>query len=542
MRPLLALLLLSGCVDARSGAGAECARNSQCAAPLVCALQHCRNECNSSRDCPIGAACLRSEAGFGVCQLERETACSGDGACVEPLVCRFGACTNECVDVACVPGATCRDGACFDPATMVCESDLDCPGLACIDGRCLVVCLSGRDCRFGSDCIEGSCVPSDFDAGPQDSGEAPDGGSDGAVDATPPFCDPSVLDVIDLDVGEAFACALVEDGSVWCWGSNGAGQLGNPALAVGSTTTASAVRVAEVDDAVAIATGHSHACALLADRTVVCWGDHTRGQCGVGAPTENVRSPRAVVSSEGFSELALGGFASCALDGDIVSCFGSRSGGALADGSTSGIADVPVLATEVGPTRALDYEHAGGAALLADGSVFTWGDSALGVTNSTYDTPSFVDSVAIVMGEAHACLLRPEGQVYCAGDNSVGQLGDPARGASDPSFGLVGGLTGITQLSATSSNTCARSGEGDVHCWGANLNGSLGLGDTLQRSEPERVDLPGPAAHIAVGRAFSCAIVGGRVYCWGSSVSGGLGLFPPPPNPYLVSRPVECLP
>lgn len=538
---VLVLVLLVGCVEARSGAGAECSRNSECAAPLVCALERCRNECNSSRDCPIGASCIRSELDFGVCQLDDELSCSGE--CAGDLVCAESQCVNSC-DEGCLPGSECRDGGCIESAVS-CDVDAECSeGQVCLSGRCQRECISMRDCRFGRSCVDGRCVVASIDAGrdvevPFDASlDAP------ATDTTPEmFCDASAVPAIDVAVGRDHACVVLSTGSVYCWGDNALGQIGSAALVVGVTDVWSAFP-ADVSDAQEVSAGVAHTCVRRADDTVECWGDNTDGGCGVGRTDRIVRVPESI-GLPGVAQLALGSRASCARVGTTVSCWGRQVNNGLANGVTSGNAFAPVVATELMNVRTLAYAYAGGAALDVSGALRVWGDHHPVADTPAYVSPSFTDATMLAVGAEHICLLRSDGSVWCAGDNEFGQLGDPSRDTSsgpDLSWTRLPSLSDVVQVDASDNNTCARTSIGDLWCWGINTNGSLGVGMSGVVTEPTQVELPSAADDVSVGNDASCAIATGSVYCWGANLAGRLGFPQTFGSTNEPTIPVECLP
>src|SRR5262249_40388411 len=137
--------------------------------------------------------------------------------------------------------------------------------------------------------------------------------------------------------GKSHACALLADGTVRCWGNNDFGQLGN------TVTTPQPVPVVGLTNAVAIAAGPLYTCALLADGTVRCWGDNYFGQLGT-APTDQAQfTPVTAVGVDNAVAIIAGGFPgsqssrpsgqTCALlaDGDMH-CWGDNASGQLSTG------------------------------------------------------------------------------------------------------------------------------------------------------------------------------------------------------------------
>lgn len=253
------------------------------------------------------------------------------------------------------------------------------------------------------------------------------------------------------------ACALMVGGTVRCWGDNGSGQLGN------STTTASSVPV-EVHDidtnmpAQAIALGAAHACVILQGGGVKCWGAAANGRLGNGTTTPNVTKPTSyVVGIDGSTSdasavaIASGYTHSCAvLANGRVKCWGTGVRGQLGDGQLD--ASSPVLVSGisgVGLDQAVSI--AGGSdftcALLRTGAVKCWGDQQSGqLGDGVVDTNpqsavqivqgiggSSLESkaVAISAGQHSACALMRGGQVHCWGSTANGVLGQTSGNTSE---------------------------------------------------------------------------------------------------------------
>lgn len=133
------------------------------------------------------------------------------------------------------------------------------------------------------------------------------------------------------------------------------------------------------------------------------------------------------------------------------------------------------------------------------------------------------DAKAIECGSDHTCALRRNGEVSCWGRNRNGELG---AGNTDVQITpvAVSGLTGVAELSAGFRTTCARLGDGTVKCWGD--GGSNILGRTSSDASPAPLAISGAtdAAEISVGRAHACLRKNdGTVWCWGSNNSHQLG-------------------
>ena len=283
-----------------------------------------------------------------------------------------------------------------------------------------------------------------------------------------PLSATAAIDRAAIASGAEFSCALLTDGSVQCWGSNSAGQLGDG-------TTVNQSRPVVVDGlaggVVQLAAGGAHACAVLQDQRVKCWGLNERGQLGDGSTVDrSIPVPVKVEAGNdltGVVEVAAGNAHTCArLDTGAVQCWGSRANGRLGDNSSS---DRPTAGPVTGIDGASDDASAiaissgasGSCALMADKSLRCWGvggrngdgtmtdaltpSKVLASGSDQNNDPVFADAVAVSVGGRHGCALVEGGGVWCWGDGMRGQLGDGlVRTGSSPSLNPVAVLSSGT--------------------------------------------------------------------------------------------------
>ena len=250
--------------------------------------------------------------------------------------------------------------------------------------------------------------------------------------------------------GRYFNCVLGESGQVKCWGENTNGQLGyghTNHLGDSSIETFSRIPFVEIGGEVQkLSLGYSHACALLTDGNVKCWGDNSFGQLGLGH--ENTIGDNELPSSVGTISLgqtaldiSVGYWHSCAVLADKnIRCWGRNSSGELSLLHANDIGDdeLPSTAPIVDPSEDIKRVFAGiqrTCALFENDSVKCWGDASNGISGhivpfryfSHIDHPGIINFGApvdqVALGRSHSCAALRTGEVRCWGWNSSGQLG-----------------------------------------------------------------------------------------------------------------------
>jgi alpha-tubulin suppressor-like RCC1 family protein len=322
-----------------------------------------------------------------------------------------------------------------------------------------------------------------------------------------------------LDSGRS--CALLSTGGVRCWAYgarlNGNGA-GDPILIAGTT----------IVGASKIAGGRfQHACALMIDTTVRCWGNNNNGQIGVGT-TGTITATGQALGVTGATYIGVGNYHSCAvIAAGAVKCWGMNLTGQLGDGLTAVGTPTPVQVQGLtGVTQlALGRDHTCG--LITDGTVKCWGSNnqvQLGLASTVISrftpttVPNVTGAIQITAGYQQTCALLTNGTVTCWG--LFGTYSTPTT---------VAGLTGVTQIAGGDYHFCAIVVNGAVKCWGANNYGQLGNGTTSATGviidPPVSVSQLTGALGIAAGSIHTCALLAaGAVSCWGYGVGDSAGL------------------
>ncbi|MBK8010238.1 MAG: hypothetical protein IPK13_02760 [Deltaproteobacteria bacterium] len=258
--------------------------------------------------------------------------------------------------------------------------------------------------------------------------------------------------VARIAVGMGFGCAVKMDGTLWCWGVNDSGQLGDGTL----TRRYRPVRSGAAqlgNQVIQVAVGYSHTCALRLDGTVWCTGTNNHGELGRGFYSGYDVVPAQAGAMElggDVVSVAVGVNFSCALKDDgTLWCWGRNDMGQGGDGTTFTHPTTPV---QVGPSQL--------------------GDQV----------------VSMSVGYYHACALKTDGTVWCWGGNVTdGSVGDGTFDFARPLPGMVPLPGPARETMASGRSSFALLSDGSVWAWGYNYYGQLGSGTTGNKNRPVRM-------------------------------------------------------
>ncbi|HEY8041949.1 MAG TPA: hypothetical protein VIF15_19235, partial [Polyangiaceae bacterium] len=284
---------------------------------------------------------------------------------------------------------------------------------------------------------------------------------------------PAGFTAASIGVGSNHVCAREGDGTVWCWGrDNGYGQLGDGTLDVHGEPRV----VAGVSDAIDLAVGFQHACALLRGGEVRCWGGNQDGQLGDGSRRQHA-SPAAVLALPTARAIFAGPLTTCAEDtGGATWCWGR----------------LPAVGTEPD----------------------AWGGSYPEPRpRRVAGLPAGLKTMSV--GFSHLCAIPADGLLRCWGSGFLGEMGDGtdrSRTVAD----LVPGLPAASVTSAGENFSCAIAG-GELMCWGFGItsSGAWSASTGCDRS-PCKVPSPSGLTALAGSRALCAVDAAGGVECIGS--------------------------
>lgn len=356
-----------------------------------------------------------------------------------------------------------------------------------------------------------------------------------------------------IAVGAFHSCAIKKDTGLWCWGTNGQGQLGNGAI---GTNASSPARILMQEGFSGLSGGYGHTCAIQNPGRLWCWGQNDTAQTGTGACCSDIDTPAEIVSAIPWTSVTTGKYHSCGIKLDGTGwCWGSDSTGQLGNAGTTGVQNNPSAVSGGHQWRMLSAgtEHTCG--LKTDKTIWCWGrdnNGQLGngsVITSNQTSPYQIDDPGpwawVSAGGAHTCGVKYDGSGWCWGSDTNGRLGNGTAitATQDSPSPVVGGQWAIINAGPTTS--CGIKTDGSGWCWGSDTNGKLGNGATLvtDQSIPSPIGF-GNWVDITPADNHTCGTrQGGDVWCWGSDADNQLGngavVTASQSSPYVVSGAID---
>ena len=326
-----------------------------------------------------------------------------------------------------------------------------------------------------------------------------------------------------VSAGGEHTCSVRFDGSLWCWGRNTWGAVGNGLQGPG---TPDPTQVGTDSDWATVAAGGGHTCAAKTNGTLWCWGVGHKGQLGDG-DTEIRTSPVRVGTGTAWAQLSAGWFHTCGLRTNrTLACWGENSSGQIGDGTmTTRLRPLSLPGTDWASISAGGWNTCG---IRTDHSLWCWGRNDFGQvgdgSTSRRVSPTKIGDNTwsqVSVGWAHTCAVKTSGQLRCWGRGDRGQLGDA---------GFVQRLTPVqpagdlaaTAVAVGDTHSCAIGTDGTTWCWGSNDYGQLNDGTGDQRGVPTLA--AGSFSSLSAGWMHSCAIsLLGPLACWGNNERGQFG-------------------
>ena len=359
----------------------------------------------------------------------------------------------------------------------------------------------------------------------------------------------AIPEFIFISAGDSFAIALAKDGSVWSWGENAYGQLGDNTRTNRSTPQ----KIKELSGIVKIACGEFHAIALKKDGTVWTWGNNDLGQLGNGSVDRNTKLPRMVKGLKDIVAIAGGSKQSFALTKDgTVWGWGNNYMGQLALDDIN-YTNCPTIITNLPKLEYITSKFEFTMGISKEGKVYAWGDFYMDITDSPIKELEISNVKEICTLRCEAILLLTDGTVWRmeTRHGTIEQLKDLSdikqiSGGSahfialkkDGTVWSCGALFSTTSIMVVLRTNCSQvqkvdsiknvtfvaSGSNSAYCidkknkvyaWGNNSYGQLGLSTIIQKNVPTKVNTLSDVQKVATHESYSIALKkDGTVWEW----------------------------
>lgn len=327
--------------------------------------------------------------------------------------------------------------------------------------------------------------------------------------------------------GYSHTVGVRTDGTLWIWGANDQGQLGNSTPASVNIPT----KMGTASDWKTVAAGWAHTVALKTDGSLWAWGYGGLGQIGNGSFTTNFNAPQQIGTLKNWQTIVAGHGHTVALKTDgTLWAWGNNFSGQLGNGSTLD-KNIP---TQVGTDNNWQNVAAGmlhTVALKKDGTLWTWGKNTLGALGDGTTTNSRVPKQigtatnwkTIAAGSDHTIAIKTDGSLWIWGDNTYGALGDGTTITKNVPT-QIGTSTDWKTVNGGVKYTIAVKTDGSLWAWGYNADGEFGNGTKINSLIPVQIGTEKNWQMIDGGSIHTIAMkTDESLWVWGGNSLGQLG-------------------
>ena len=341
-----------------------------------------------------------------------------------------------------------------------------------------------------------------------------------------------------ISAGNNNTIGIKTDGTLWAWGDNQFGRLGDGTVTEYAWMTGQSidnnkknpVKIGTASNWASIMTGGDHTIAIKTDGTLWAWGYNGSGQLGDGTNTQR-NSPVQIGTATNWASISQLGSHTVAIKTDgTLWAWGSNAQGQLGDGTTTN-RNSPVQIGTATNWKSIGAGSGHTMAIKTNGTLWAWGYNGSGQlgdgTNTNRNSPVQIGTATnwarISVGNSTTIAIKTDGTLWAWGYNGSGQVGDGTT-TNRNSPVQIGTANNWASISAGTLHTTAIKTDGTLWAWGNNSSGQLGDGTTTQKNSPVQIGTANNWASISSGNYHTTAIkTDGSLWAWGSNQYGGLG-------------------
>jgi alpha-tubulin suppressor-like RCC1 family protein len=320
-----------------------------------------------------------------------------------------------------------------------------------------------------------------------------------------------------VSVGGYHTAGIKTDGTLWLWGKNSYGTVGDNTAVRKSSPIQT---ISGGSNWQKVACGYNHTAAIKTDGTLWLWGRNnlgSNGALGDNTVTHKSSPVQTVSGGTNWKQISCGNnyTAAIKLDGTLW-CWGNNGSGVLGDNTVTNRSSPVQTVTFTTDWQKLDCGAFHIAAIKTDGTLWLWGNNTQGQLgdNTTVRKSSPIQTISggtnwkqVACGYFHTAAIKLDGTLWCWGYNLYGQVGDNTISYKSSPVQTVAGGNNWKQTDCGSYHSAAIKLDGTLWCWGYNPQGSLGDNTTADKSSPVQTIISGSSWKQVDCNAYTTAAV-----------------------------------